>query len=334
MKRLDKKPDDSEHLAAAAGIPELHHVFSEDEINAVNAALAARRPLLVRGEPGIGKSQLARAAAVAMKRAYVQFVVDVRTESSDLLWHFDAVARLAQAQIWGALRENGETRREVLLADLAVGNFVHPRALWWAFDWAGARAQATRVGMPEPPQAPGCDPANGCVVLIDEIDKAETDVPNGLLEALGTESFAPPGFDKPVFATATPPLVIITTNEERSLPDAFLRRCLVLPKQLPKDEAALKAHLMSRADAHFKPGNGFVIHPDVFGKAADLLIGDRQKAEKNHWLPLPGQAEYLDLVRAVLTLEPAGDAKQTDMLDTVARFALTKHPGATAETSQ
>ena len=80
-------------------------------IDAVNAALAAGRPLLVRGEPGIGKSQLARGAAQCLERAYIQYVVDARTESRDLLWHFDAIERLTEAQLSGALKEDPEAVR-------------------------------------------------------------------------------------------------------------------------------------------------------------------------------------------------------------------------------
>ena len=97
MKYLEIQAGSQVRLQAPPGLPELVHVFDEDSIQAVNAALAARRPLLVRGEPGIGKSQLARAAAKALGRVYVPFVVDARIESRDLLWHFDAVARLAEA---------------------------------------------------------------------------------------------------------------------------------------------------------------------------------------------------------------------------------------------
>jgi MoxR-like ATPase len=79
------------------------------------------------------------------------------------------------------------------------------------------------IGVPPPPQLDGGDPANGCVVLIDEIDKAEADVPNGLLEALGAGCFNPQGRSAPVTAGDIAPLVVITTNEERALPDAFQR---------------------------------------------------------------------------------------------------------------
>ena len=325
MKRMKSAPGATISLDQPKAAPEQAHVFSQQEIDAIDAALAARRPLLVRGEPGIGKSQLARAAAVDLGRAYVQHVVDSRTESRDLLWHFDAVARLADAQLKGALREAKARCRSGLHQELAVENYLHPGALWWAFDWERARKQAIKARRPdEPPQLPGCDPRNGCVVLIDEIDKAETDVPNGLLEALGAGRFTPQGLIEPVIATAEPPLVIITTNEERALPDAFIRRCLVLHLRLPGQDDELIAHLTVRAKAHFDGAD-----PELLRKAAELLVHDRRKAEQERWLPLPGQAEYLDLVRAVLELGADPD-QQCNLLAKVSRYVLKKHPGATA----
>ena len=178
-------------LGQSTAAPEQVHVFCENEIDAINAAMAARRPLLVRGEPGIGKTQLALAAAVRLGSAYVQHVVDSHTESRDLLWHFDAVARLAEAQLKGALGAASGKNSTSLQEDLAVKNYIHPRALWWAFDWASASEQAVKVKVPEPRQPDGCNHQKGCLVLIDEIDKAETDVPNGLLEALGAGRFTP-----------------------------------------------------------------------------------------------------------------------------------------------
>ena len=327
-KRMKSRHDGKVFLDRPKAAPEQVHVFDQREIDAIDAALSARRPLLVRGEPGIGKSQLARAAAVDLGRAYVQHVVDSRTESRDLLWHFDAVARLADAQIKGALREPRIRCRGGLHQELAVENYLHPRALWWAFDWESARKQTIKARRPdEPPQLPDCDPKNGCVVLIDEIDKAETDVPNGLLEALGTGRFTPQGFTEPVMATGEPPLVIITTNEERALPDAFIRRCLVLHLRLPdvvKEEDKLIKHLIDRGKAHFENANF-----ELLGEAAKLLIQDRRKAEQERWLPLPGQAEYLDLVRAVLDLGSDLE-EQIALLDKVSRYVLKKHPGATA----
>src|SRR5262249_18771928 len=81
------------------GLPEQYHLFDPESVMAIRAALAARRPLLVRGEPGVGKSQLAAAAAHVLERPLVPKVVDSRTESRDLLWEFDAIMRLADAQI-------------------------------------------------------------------------------------------------------------------------------------------------------------------------------------------------------------------------------------------
>ena len=185
-------------------MPEAVHQFEPRQVRAVNAALAARRPLLVRGEPGIGKSQLARAAAAALGRAFVSHTVDARTESRDLLWHFDAVARLAEAQLIGALRAcpaepatGTESERKDQPSSrhrdqLAIGAFCIPRALWWAFDWEDALTRPIRSACRA--AATGrWRPANGCLILIDEIDKAEADVPNGLLEALGAGRFNPQG---------------------------------------------------------------------------------------------------------------------------------------------
>jgi MoxR-like ATPase len=323
MRRMKSAHGDKVTLDQPVAAPEQVHVFDQCEIDAIDAAIAARRPLLVRGEPGIGKSQLARAAAVDLGRAYVQHVVDARTESRDLLWHFDAVARLADAQLRGALRDAQGEGCTDLRQNLAVENYLHPRVLWWAFNWKSAKKQADKVRLPEPPQLPGCDPNNGCVVLIDEIDKAETDVPNGLLEALGAGRFTLQGMTEPIEATGDePPLVIITTNEERALPDAFIRRCLVLHLRLPDKDDGLIAHLVKRAEAHFGGAD-----PNLLREAAELLIQDRRKAKEEHWLPLPGQAEYLDLVRAVINLASDPD-QQRALLDKVKCYVLKKHPGA------
>ena len=335
MKFLDIADNEVIELAATGDMPEAVHQFEPRQIRAVNAALAARRPLLVRGEPGIGKSQLARAAAKGLGRAFVPHTVDARTESRDLLWHFDAVARLAEAQLLGALGRVADLASpdpappsaEPNIRDrLAITRFLHPRALWWAFDWSNALDRAKEVGISAPPQPDGGNPTNGCLVLIDEIDKAEADVPNGLLEALGAGSFHPQGCTEPVRATGIAPLVVITTNEERALPDAFVRRCLVLHLRLPSDPETLAERLIARGHAHFdchKPPAS----DKVLQRAAELLIADRETARENHWLPLPGQAEYLDLVRAVIARERNVKAQEA-LMETVAEFVLKKHPDA------
>lgn len=319
MKFLRNKDKDVVPLAATDAMPEAVHVLDEHSIQAVNAALAARRPLLIRGEPGIGKSQLARATAKELGRAYLHQVVDSRTESRDLLWHFDAIERLAKAQLCGALGDDKETVKK----ELKVANYLHPGPLWWAFDWQDAAKQAKEIGLPEPPQFDGGKAENGCLVLIDEIDKAESDVPNGLLEALGAGTFTPQGYDSQVQVKGIAPLILITTNEERALPDAFVRRCLVLHLELPclPDESeTFRNLLVERGRAHF----GAALD-SVFIEAARLLIEYRIESQRLHRLPLPGQAEYLDLLRAVIGLADTPE-RQQKLLSQIADYTVRKHP--------
>lgn len=306
------------------------HLFSKREIRAINAAIAAGRPLLVLGEPGTGKSQLARAAAKQLGWAFVKHVVDSHSESRDLLWTFDAVQRLADAQIAGArqhplpdLRRRTAARRSPVEPNLAVENYLHPGPLWWAFNWDSASEQCRRARGTEPAQHDKGDWAKGCVFLLDEIDKAESEVPNGLLEALGAREFTPLGRRASVHATDQPLLVVITSNEERTLPDAFLRRCLVIRLDPFRDEEDPVAFLMTRGQAHFPNA-----HEDVRRKAAEMLLRDRQIAIAQQLRPYPGQAEYLDLLRIVLALAPGDVGEQKEMLGDVADYALKKQPGA------
>ena len=317
MKRRVTKPAAKIDLAELGDKPEEVHVFDDESVWAINAALAARRPLLVRGEPGVGKSQLARAAAAPemLNCPLVPFVVDSGTESRDLLWTFDAVKRLAEAQVAGALREDGDAVTDRLHVD----KFFHPGPLWWAFDWITANAQAELVGaaIPKTPDK-GWEPGQGCVVLIDEIDKAESDVPNGLLEALGSGTFQPQGRELPVTVEDNPPLVVITTNGERVLPDAFMRRCLVLDIVLPSKPDELKTLLIERGRAHFAEASDAVLT-----SAAEMLVKDRFNTQ---FTPRPGQAEYLDLLRIVTELCPGDSAQQEKTLERVAAFVLDKKP--------
>jgi MoxR-like ATPase len=340
MPYLDASSGTIIRIPFAPGAPEQVHVFDEDEITAINTALAARRALLVRGEPGTGKTQLARAAAVHMRRPIATFVVDARSDSRDLLWHFDAVRRLADAQVFGALfghRGSAVAFGQAVTADAAedailkslsekldTAKYVQPRALWWGLNWNGAKAQAEQAKSPAPSQRHDCDPKNGVVVLIDEIDKADADVPNGLLETLGSLEFTMPGSGAPIRpqSGSRPPLVVITTNEERALPDAFVRRCVVLTLRLPPNGPKLIAHLVARGRAHFGQEQ---VSDDVLARAAELLAADRKTAQDKKWRPLPGQAEFMDLLRAVYDLGGPSATAQLACLDKVARFALRKH---------
>ena len=317
------------------GLENSVHVFAEAEVRAINAALATGRALLVRGEPGTGKSQLARAAAIALGRSFVHQTVDSRTETRDLMWTLDAVARLGQAQLLAAVHtlehpsgstaapEGRSVSKEDVAEHLAVERFIRPEALWWALDPKSAADQAREKG------AGTCAlitlPAENesvpdTVVLVDEIDKAEPSVPNGLLDALGQGGFNVPGIGR-VGRTADRPLVIITTNEERALPDAFVRRCLVLHLTLPPDDDALIAWLCERGDAHFKNRNG---RKGLYEAAAKLLVEDRKAAKKLRLAP-PGLAEYIDLLEAIVTRKSLLK-EQLALLEQVAEYVLCKHP--------
>jgi MoxR-like ATPase len=307
-------------LPATAELPESDHVFTNDSIAAINAALAAGRPLLVRGEPGTGKSQLARAAAVGLRRVFLSKVIDSRTEARDLQFTFDAVARLADAQVLGAL----DVPPEEVKHELRQTKYVDPGPLWWAFDWKSARDVASESGAPVPEVPPRWRPGNGAVLLIDEIDKADSALPNGLLEALGNARFPRPGGGY-VTCGGEAPLTIVTTNEERSLPDAFLRRCLVLQLDWPHDKETFIAALVAWGLAHFP-----AVDAAVLRQAAEAVEQDRALIRERGLNP-PGGAEYLDLVRAVAEQLPQDPEGQSKLIEKIRRFVLRKHRQEGAE---
>jgi MoxR-like ATPase len=313
----------------------VRHVFESRSLTALKAASAAGRPLLVVGEPGIGKSQLARALATVTGRAYEAYALDTRTEPEELCYRFDAVRRLAQAQLEAVVRmgrsatgtadeRQGRSLREELRAELAVERFVEPGPLWRAFDWASADKQTEQADLG--PHQPSGNPTLGTVLLLDEIDKADASVPNALLEALGEGRFRVPGSTKPVVMREPRPLVIATANEEDTLPDAFVRRCLVLHLALPEADSALVVWLMKRAVDHFGEHA-----PDeaLRRKAAERLVRDRGRARELQ-LSLPGQAEYLDLLRALRDWDKgrtsgAPEFSAKALLEELAEFLFSKH---------
>ena len=313
---------ESIHLPAIDSWQVTHHLFDEESVWAVRAALAACRPLLVRGEPGIGKSQLARAAARVLEVPFLYHVVHERTEVGDLLYSYDAVSRLAQAQVAGASMGSQSSWED----RLAEERFIKPGVLWWAFNWQSAYDQA-RVYFrecPEPKRPKGWKPGDSCVVLIDEIDKADAAVPNSLLESLGNTGFQTPLIDRTVALPdrALPPLVLVTTNEERELPAAFLRRCLVLAMRFPEAQKEQEEFLLNRARVHFSKDE---VGDAVCREAAKQLYEDREIASR-HGVVRPGAAEYLDILRAVQALHPKDDSAQRKTLSRIAGFALRKNP--------
>lgn len=256
------------------------YVYTEFIVLAVRVAIATGRPLLLYGPPGSGKSSIAAFVARTMGWNYFEQVVTSRTRAQDLQWDFDAVRRLRDAKA-------GE-------ANLGMEAYLEPRVLWWAFDpeSAGRRGlSAEAAGKAEPPRPPGVLRGTGRpnVVLIDEIDKADPDVPNDLLVVLGSQRIevSETGL---VVEPRHSPLIIITTNDERDLPRAFLRRCVVHTLSEPTKE-----RLVEIARDHF-PQDG---NDELFGRVADKIISMRASDGRNHDHP-PSTAEYLDTIRACL----------------------------------
>ncbi len=164
------------------------YVATEDLRLAVNAAIQLERPLLVKGEPGTGKTELARQVAASLGLKLLEWHIKSTTRAVQGLYEYDAVSRLRDSQI------GDERVRE-------VKNYIKPGKLWEAF------ASPEKV-----------------VLLIDEIDKADIEFPNDLLQELDRMEFHVYETGETVTAH-TRPIVIITSNNEKELPDAFLRRC-------------------------------------------------------------------------------------------------------------
>lgn len=311
-------------LPAYGSWPATKHSFDDSKVvNAVKAALAAQRPLLVRGEPGTGKSQLARAVARLLDRQFVSEVMNARSESQDLICRFDAVGRLAKAQTLKTEAGSDEAIREALRPE----KFIAPGVLWWALDWQSANDvyENTEYKLRRPELPPGWEPDHGSVLLIDEIDKADAELPNGLLETLGNNAVTIPWVNRVLGKNnSVPPFIIISTNEERELPPAFVRRCVVLNIRLPEEEK-LENWLVGRGALHF----GEQCNEDIRREAARQLLKDR-KAAKDLGLTPPGQAEYLDILRALTMLAEAGE-NQSKALADISEFSLKKYPAQYGE---
>jgi MoxR-like ATPase len=241
---------------------------------AVKVALITGRPLLVQGPSGSGKSALARAVSESLGWTYYETVVTSQTRIDALTGWVDLVQRLHQAEL--AVR--GERGEPGPLPDLEA--FVRPGVLWWALD-PGSAAEAGLTSNRDP-GIPARQPAEdlGAVVLIDEIDKAEPDLPNNLLVPLGSWELRIEGRLEPVsLRRPQRPLVFVTSNQERDMPPAFLRRCVVLDLTYPTP-----AQLMEIARTHLGASEQLV-----------QLVAEQLVAEKDHQV---SPAEFVDAVRA------------------------------------
>jgi MoxR-like ATPase len=281
--RAAAKPAKPAPRGDAAG--PLVYVYDDDIELAVNVALVTARPLLVAGPPGSGKSSLAPSVAQLLGRRFYRDVISSRTEARDLLWRFDALARLRDAQA-------GDK-------EIPASKYIEPGVLWKGFDQDSAKRFA-----------PDEQQGTGAVVLMDEIDKADPDVPNDLLVPLGDFRFDVPDADLPVVAQEPRALVVLTTNDERELPAAFTRRCVVLVLDAPTRQRYLVI-----AAAHFPDGDS-----GLHEALADMLVRMGDQARDLH-VPPPSTAEYIDAIRACTDL---GVDPKHGAWEKIAQSTLTK----------
>lgn len=219
------------------------YVLNDELVEAVNQAIYLERPLLLKGEPGCGKTRLAKAVADELDLPYEPWRIKSTSRARDGLYVYDAVGRLRDAQLAGAgcAVEEDETR------------YVR----WGALGKAFQSTQRT-------------------VVLIDEIDKADIDFPNDLLTPLDELEFEVEETGEKVEAKA-PPIVFITSNDEKDLPEAFLRRCIFHYIKFP-DEDFLKKIVL----AHFREAPEKLVDKAVtrFWQLRQLMSEKEGEAEK------------------------------------------------------
>ena len=227
-----------------------NYIATDDLRIAVNAAVALERPLLIKGEPGTGKTVLAYEIAKAMNAPLITWHIKSTTKAHNGLYDYDAVSRLRDSQL-------GEERVH------DVRNYLKPGKLWEAFT------------------AP-----NRPVLLIDEIDKADIEFPNDLLQELDRMEFYVQETDETIRAEVRP-IVIITSNNEKELPDAFLRRCFFHYIRFP-DTETMKAIV----DVHF-PG----IKPRLVSEALKTFYEIRETPGLKK---KPSTSELLDWLKLLM----------------------------------
>jgi MoxR-like ATPase len=237
-----------------------NYVATQDLMLAVNAASTLKRPLLVKGEPGTGKTMLAEEVAQALNLPLLQWHIKSTTKAQQGLYEYDAVARLRDGQL-------GEERVH------DIRNYIRKGKLWEAFT---------------SPKLP--------VLLIDEIDKADIEFPNDLLQELDRMAFHVYETDETVTAKERP-IVVITSNNEKELPDAFLRRCFFHYIKFPDRDT-----MAAIVDVHF-PG----IQKTLVSRAMDIFyeVRDVPGLKKK-----PSTSELIDWLKLLLNEDMPLEALQ------------------------
>ena len=257
-------------------------VFMEEAVLALNIAMATRRPLLISGEPGGGKTSLALYTAKALGRSFYRQTITSRTQVTDLLSGFDAVARLGDAQ----LRQENPKQ-----------SYVVPGSLWWALNPEAAARRGTvkiaglkALADPDPEGS-----RDNALLLLDEIDKADPDIPNDLLEVLDENKFTVPETGHEIERKRQELLIVLTTNGERELPPAFMRRCVTLDLPGPPNER----WLVDIAERRFPVSEqaGQKAWTNLYEKVAQEVIARRAKAERTQRRK-PSTSEFIDAVSA------------------------------------
>lgn len=282
---------------------------------AAEVAIVTQRPLLIRGESGSGKSSFAPFVARNLQWRYYEYTVTGRTEARDLLWKFDALGRLRDAQA-GEAKEN-----------LASKNYIKPGVIWWAFNRVSAESYSPAKEAALFPHNQDRDQQRA-VVLIDEIDKADPNVPNDLLDILGLYRFYVDELDCVIERDMSEPeadenhpnskgglLLVITTNEERDLPDAFIRRCVVHTMDEPDTSEERIARLKEIANLHMQAL--LDTHPDddnLVETVARKCI-EMRDASKNKTRKKPSVAEFLDALRICLALGITPDSEHWSQIE-------------------
>ncbi len=246
------------------------YVATQDLTVAVNAAITLERPLLVKGEPGTGKTELARQVAGALGLPIFEWHIKSTTKAQQGLYEYDAVSRLRDSQLGDARVHD-------------VANYIKRGKLWQAFEADGK-----------------------VVLLIDEIDKADIEFPNDLLQELDRMEFFVYETGETIVAK-TRPIVIITSNNEKELPDAFLRRCFFHYIRFP-DVATMK-----RIVAVHHPG----IKDALLTTALTQFYEIR---EMNGLKKKPSTSEVLDWLKLLLAEDLSPEDLKRDGKDALPRL--------------